>query len=354
MSARYDLAVLAGDGVGPEVTAQALKVLDAAETRFGFTTDRIDYDLGGRRYLATGEVLPDTVIEELDGCDAILLGAIGSPEVPPGVLERGLLLRLRFSFDQYVNLRPVKLLPGVPTPVAGLRPGDCDLVIVRENTEGLYAGAGGVAHSGTPAEVATQESLNTRFGVERVVRDAYTRAQARRGHLTLVHKTNVLTHAGDLWLRTFTEIGERDFPQVERAYVHVDAMCLYLLTTAERFDVVVTDNLFGDIITDLGAAVQGGLGLAASANLNPTRAHPSMFEPVHGSAPDIAGKGWANPVAAVLSLSLCLTHLGEEAAAAAVEEAAAEVLTEMKAMAGPDMGGSTEDLGDRLAELVAG
>ncbi len=353
-STSYDLAILGGDGVGPEVTAQALKALDAAEQRFGFTTTRTDYDLGGRRYLSTGEVLPDSVMAELDMTDAILLGAVGTPDVPPGVLERGLLLKLRFAFDQYVNLRPVKLLPGVPTPIADLTPERCDMVIVRENTEGLYAGAGGSLYRGTANEVATQESLNTRHGVERVVRDAFQRATTRRNHLTLVHKTNVLNHAGDLWMRTFTEVGEADFPQVERDYVHVDAMCLYLVNSPERFDTVVTDNLFGDIITDLGAAVQGGLGLAASGNLNPTGDHPSMFEPVHGSAPDITGKGWANPVASVLSLGLCLATLGETEAAQAVEDAAAQVLTEMTSMAGPDMGGSTDELGDRIATLVAG
>ncbi|HUG83273.1 MAG TPA: 3-isopropylmalate dehydrogenase [Euzebya sp.] len=351
----YELAIVGGDGIGPEVTAQALKVLDAAEARFGFTTSRTAYDLGGRRYLATGEVLPDSVMAELDGTDAILLGAVGTPDVPPGVLERGLLLKLRFAFDQYVNLRPVKLLPGVPTPIAGLTPERCDMVIVRENTEGLYAGAGGSVYRDTPAEIATQESLNTRFGIERVVRDAFERAVQRpRRHLTLVHKTNVLTHAGDLWMRTFTEVGQADYPQVQRDYVHVDAMCLYLVTSPQRFDVVVTDNLFGDIITDLGAAVQGGLGLAASGNLNPSGAHPSMFEPVHGSAPDIAGKGWANPAAAALSLSLCLQHLGQAEAATAVEQAAALVLAEMTDMGGPDMGGTTDSLGDRMAELVAG
>ena len=350
----HHLAIIGGDGVGPEVTAQALKVLDAAEQRFGFSTTRTEYDLGGRRYLASGEVLPDSVMAELDEADAILLGAVGTPEVAPGVLERGLLLKLRFAFDQFVNLRPVKLLPGVPTPIAGLTPDRCDMVIVRENTEGMYVGAGGSLFHGTGAEVATQESLNTRHGVERVIRDAFARAQTRRNHLTLVHKTNVLNFAGDLWMRTFTEVGEADFPDVERDYVHVDAMCLYMVTTPERFDVVVTDNLFGDIVTDLGAAVQGGLGLAASGNLNPTGAHPSMFEPVHGSAPDIAGKGWANPVAAVLSLSMALDHLDHADAARAVEDAAAEVLTTMTAMGGPDMGGSTDELGDRIAAIVAG
>jgi len=349
----HALAIIAGDGIGQEVMDQSLKALDAAERRFGFSTDRRDYDLGGRRYLATGEVLSDETLAELDEVDAILLGAVGTPDVPPGVLERGLLLKVRFAFDQYVNLRPVKLLPGVPTPIAGLTPDRCDMVIVRENTEGMYAGAGGLLFEGMSHEVATQESINTRHGVERVIRDAFTRAQARRGHLTMVHKTNVLNYAGDLWMRVFTEIGEREFPAVERAYVHADAMCLYLVNSPERFDVVVTDNLFGDIITDLGAAVQGGLGLAASGNIDPTGTHPSMFEPVHGSAPDIAGMGWANPVAAVLSLGMCLRQLGEGDAADAVEHAAATLLTELKTMAGPDMGGSTDDLGDRIATLVA-
>ncbi|MEE8599798.1 3-isopropylmalate dehydrogenase [Euzebya tangerina] len=350
----YDLAVMGGDGVGPEVTEQALKVLDVVAERYGFSTSRTSYDLGGRRYLETGEVLPDSVMEEFDQTDAILLGAIGTPDVPPGVLERGLLLKLRFAFDQYVNLRPVKLLPGVPTPVAGLTPERCDMVVVRENTEGMYVGAGGTVYEGTASEVATQESLNTRFGVERVIRDAFERATRRGNHLTLVHKTNVLTHAGGLWMRTFTEVGEADYPQVERDYVHVDAMCLYLVNSPERFDVVVTDNLFGDIITDLGAAVQGGLGLAASGNLNPSGEHPSMFEPVHGSAPDITGKGWANPVAAVLSLAMCLDHLREGEAAATVEAAAAQALTEMEGMAGPEMGGSTAEIGDRIAATAAG
>jgi 3-isopropylmalate dehydrogenase len=347
----YDIAVIGGDGVGPEVVAQALKALTAAADRFGFGLRTTDYDLGGRRWLRTGEVLPDSVLDELRGHDAILLGAVGTPEVPPGVLERGLLLKLRFTFDQYVNLRPVRLFPGVPTPVADLTPDRCDLVIVRENTEGIYAGAGGQLYKDTPAEVATQESLNTRRGVERVVRYAFARAAARRGKLTLCHKTNVLTFAGDLWQRTFDEVAA-SHPQVETDYVHVDAMCLYLLTTPERFDVVVTDNLFGDIITDLGAAVQGGLGLAASGNLNPDGTAPSMFEPVHGSAPDIAGRGWANPVAAVLSAAMLLDHLGERDAAAAVETAAAEALPKLGAMGGQAMGASTAEIGDRIAQVL--
>jgi 3-isopropylmalate dehydrogenase len=347
----YRLATIPGDGVGPEVMAAAVHCLAAGGEKYGFGVSTEEYDLGGDRYLRTGEVLPPAVEEELAGFDAILLGAVGTPAVPPGVLERGLLLKLRFDFDQYINLRPVRLYPGVPTPIAGLTPDDCDLVVVRENTEGLYAGAGGFLRHGTPHEVATQESLNTRMGVERVARYAFEQAQGRGRHLTLCHKTNVLTYAGDLWQRTVDDVAV-DFPGVEVDYVHVDAACLYLVNDPGRFDVIVTDNLFGDIITDLGAAVQGGLGLAASGNLNPTGDHPSMFEPVHGSAPDIAGRGWANPVAAVLSAAMCLDHLGESGAATALERAAASVLPELKAMGGPDMGMSTVEIGARIAERL--
>ena len=347
----HRIAVIPGDGVGIEVTAEALKALKAASDGFGFDIETTEFDLGGARWARTGDVLPHNDLEELRSFDAILLGAVGTPDVPPGVLERGLLLKLRFTFDQYVNLRPVKLFEGVPSPIAGLTPADCDLVVVRENTEGLYVGAGGVHQRGAAAEVATQESINTRTGVERVVRYAFTLAQSRRRHLTLVHKTNVLTYAGDLWQRTVDEVAS-DYPGVETAYQHVDAMCLHLLNNPQWFDVVVTDNLFGDIITDLGAAVQGGLGLAASGNLNPTGSAPSMFEPVHGSAPDIAGKGWANPVAAVLSASMLLDHLGESAAAVAVESAATSVLPDLNAMGGPDMGMSTSEIGDQIAQLI--
>jgi 3-isopropylmalate dehydrogenase len=349
----YRLAVIGGDGVGPEVTDQALKAIRAAGDRFGFEISTEEYDLGGRRFLTTGEVLPASVQEELTRHDAILLGAVGTPDVPPGVLERGLLLKLRFDFDLYVNLRPVKLYPGVPTPIAGLTPDRCDLVVIRENTEGLYVGAGGIARRGTPHEIATQESINTRFGAERACRFAFEQAVDRRRKLTLCHKTNVLTYAADLWQRTVLEVAA-DYPDVAVDYVHVDAACLYLVQSPERFDVIVTDNLFGDIITDLGAAVQGGLGLAASGNLNPDRTFPSMFEPVHGSAPDIAGKGWANPVAAVLSASMCLNHLGELAAGRAVEEAAVSVLPELKTMGGPDMGMSTTEIGDLIATRITG
>jgi 3-isopropylmalate dehydrogenase len=350
--ADLQIALIPGDGVGPEVTAEAIKALRVAATRFGFSVDTITYDLGGRRYLRTGDLLPDPVLAELAEHDAILLGAVGTPEVPPGVLERGLLLRLRFAFDQYVNLRPVRLLPGVESPIGGLTPERCDLVVVRENTEGAYAGAGGVLYKGSLSEVATQESLNTRRGVERVVRFAFSLADRRRRHLTLCHKTNVLTYAGDLWQRTVDLVAD-DHPGVDVDYVHVDAACLYLVNEPERFDVVVTDNLFGDIITDLGAAIQGGLGLAASGNLNPEHTSPSMFEPVHGSAPDIAGTGQANPVAAVLSVALCLEHLGHDKAAAAVEDAVGVVLPQLPAMGGVDMGYSTKEIGDRIAQAIA-
>src|SRR5437588_12303257 len=307
----YKVGVIAGDGIGPEVVAEALKVVDAA----GVKLDLTPYDLSGAHYLRTGEVLPDSVLDELRGLDAIFLGAVGTPEVPPGVLERGLLLKLRFEFDLYVNLRPVRLLPGAPTPLAGKGPDDIDMVVIRENTEGAYAGEGGFLRKGTPNEIATQGSVNTRLGVERCLRYAFELARTRsRKHLTLCHKTNVLTFAGDLWQRAFTELAA-EYPDVGTGYVHVDAACLYMVESPERFDVVVTDNLFGDILTDLGAAVAGGMGLAASGNLNPPRERPSLFEPVHGSAPDIAGTGRANPLAAVLSAGMLARFVGEESAA---------------------------------------
>jgi 3-isopropylmalate dehydrogenase len=350
--ADLQIALIPGDGVGSEVSAEAIKALRVAATRFDFHIDTTTYDLGGQRYLRTGEVLPDPVLAELAEHDAILLGAVGTPEVRPGVLERGLLLRLRSAFDQYVNLRPVRLLPGVESPVANLTPERCDLVVIRENTEGAYVGAGGFLYKDTPREIATQESVNTRHGVERVVRFAFDLAERRDRHLTLCHKTNVLTYAGDLWQRTVDAVAA-DHPDVAVDYVHVDAACLHLVSAPERFDVVVTDNLFGDIITDLGAAIQGGLGLAASGNLNPERTFPSMFEPVHGSAPDIAGTGQANPVAAVLSVALCLEHLGHDKAAAAVEDAVAVILPQLGAMGGVEMGYSTKEIGDRIAQAVA-
>ena len=350
--ATHRIAILGGDGIGPEVVAEGTKVLDRLEQLEGFTTERVEYDLGGRRYLDTGEVLSDATLEELRGFDAIYLGAVGTPDVPPGVIERGLLLKLRFAFDQYVNLRPVKLYPGVTSPIAGLTPDRCDFVVIRENTEGVYAGAGGVLYQGTPAEVATQESVNTRHGVERVLRYAFETARSRAGRLTLVHKTNVLVHAGGLWMRTFEEVGDADYPDVERDYIHVDAACLYFVTEPWRFDVAVTENLFGDIITDLGAAVQGGMGLAASANIDPTRTSPSMFEPVHGSAPDIVGTGRADPIAAVISLGQMLAFLGEDAAAARVDRAVAALLAERSGRVPDGVGYSTTDVGDELLGLV--
>jgi 3-isopropylmalate dehydrogenase len=328
-------------------------VLDRLEALDGFATERAPYDLGGRRYLATGEVLSDETLEELRGFDAILLGAVGTPDVPPGVIERGLLLKLRFAFDQFVNLRPVKLYAGVSSPIAGLTPERCDFVVIRENTEGLYAGAGGSLYKGTPAEVATQESINTRHGVERVLRYAFELASRRGGRLTLAHKTNVLAYAGDLWMRTFEALGTDEFPDIERDYIHVDAACLYFVTAPERFDVVVTENLFGDIITDLGAAIQGGMGLAASGNLDPTRCAPSMFEPVHGSAPDIAGSGRADPVAAVMSLGHLLEFLGEHTSALRIDHAVGAMLAERGDRRPDGVEYSTSDVGDRLAELVA-
>ena len=335
------IAVVAGDGIGPEVVAQARKVLDAVLPGVQAT----EYDLGAARWHRTGEVLPDSVLTELAGHDAILLGAVGDPTVPPGVLERGLLLKLRFAFDQYVNLRPSRLWPGVAGPLGNVKPGEVDLVVVREGTEGLYAGAGGSLHRDTPAEVATEESLNTRHGVERVIRDAFARAGRReRRKVTLVHKTNVLTHAGSLWARTFDAVAA-EHPDIATEYQHVDAAAMFLVTQPQRYDVVVTDNLFGDILTDIAAAVTGGIGLAASGCINPEGAYPSMFEPVHGSAPDIAGQGIADPVAAVLSAALLLEQLGHSESAARVNAAVAAEL----ASRAPGATLRTEEVGDRLA-----
>jgi len=340
------IAVVPGDGIGPEVTAEAVKVLNVA---LGGALRTTEYDLGARLYHRTGELLPASIVAELAGHDAILLGAVGDPSVPPGVLERGLLLRLRFDFDQYVNLRPSRLWPGAVSPLAGVKPGEIDLVVVREGTEGLYAGAGGTLRRGTPTEVATEESLNTRHGVERVIRDAYSRAARRpRRKLTLVHKNNVLVHAGDMWTRVFHEVAT-EHPEVRTEYLHIDAAAMYLVTDPHRFDVVVTDNLFGDILTDIAAAVTGGIGLAASGSVNPDRTYPSMFEPVHGSAPDIAGKGIADPVAAVLSVGLLLDHLGHHEAAQRVSEAVGSELSNRQQ--GPPR---TLEVGDRLAASVAG
>jgi len=339
----YSIAVIAGDGIGQEVIDEAVKVLKAAAKTSEF--ELTPYDLGANRYLSTGEVLPDSVLAELKGHDAILLGAVGDPRVPPGVLERGLLLKLRFALDHYVNLRPVKLYEGVKSPLATDE--QIDMVVVREGTEGLYAGAGGGMHSGTPNELAVEESLNTVFGVRRVIEDSFARAAKRRGHVTMVHKTNVLTHAGGLWKRTFDEVSSQH-ADIKTDYQHVDAAAMFFVTQPQRFDVVVTDNLFGDILTDIGAAIAGGIGLAASGNLNPTRKTPSMFEPVHGSAPDIAGQGKADPTAAILSVSMLLDHLGETGASEAIEAAVAKDLASRGAATR-----TTSEIGDSIAKAVA-
>jgi 3-isopropylmalate dehydrogenase len=326
----HKIAVIGGDGIGPEVTAEALKVMEAA----GVELDTTDFDLGGARFLRDGEILSDDTLAELRDYDAILLGAVGTPDVPPGVIERGLLLKMRFELDLYVNQRPfVGTAPGHDRPH--------DFVVIRENTEGPYVGEGGALRKGTPHEVATQGSVNTRMGVERCIRYAFELAQTReRKHVTLVHKTNVLTFAGDLWERAFNEVAA-EYPDTETAYNHVDAACIYFVQDPHRYDVVVTDNLFGDILTDLGGAVSGGIGLASSANLNPARTGPSMFEPVHGSAPDIAGQNLANPTAAVLSAALMLDFLGETAAADRIRAACDDAGT-----------GSTTSVGDTIAARV--
>jgi 3-isopropylmalate dehydrogenase len=348
MTQTVKLAVIGGDGIGPEVTGEALKVLRAATP--DVTWETTDYDLGARRYHRTGETLPDSVLAEIRAHDAIQLGAIGDPSVPSGVLERGLLLRLRFELDHYVNLRPVRLYPGTVSPLVKGTPETIDMVVVREGTEGPYTGAGGVMRRGTPQELATQESYNTAFGVDRVARYAFAVAQGRpRRKLTLVHKTNVLTFAGDLWQRTVNTVA-RDFPDVTVEYQHVDAASMFFISQPERFDVIVTDNLFGDIITDLGAAIAGGIGLAASGNINPEKVSPSMFEPVHGSAPDIAGQAKADPTAAILSASMLLSHLGLTEAAAKVEQAVTDDLSERQGR----LARSTTEIGDDIAKRVAG
>src|ERR1700739_4436882 len=349
MANSFKLAVVGGDGIGPEVTAEALKVLRAATP--DVTWDTTDYDLGARRYHKTGETLPETVLAEIRAHDAILLGAVGDPAVPSGVLERGLLLRLRFELDHYVNLRPVRLYPGVASPLAKGSPETIDMVVVREGTEGPYTGAGGFMRRGTPEELATQESYNTRYGVERVARYAFEQAMARpRKKLTLVHKTNVLTYAGDLGQRAVDSLA-KEYPEVSVDYQHVDAASMFFVTQPERFDVIVTDNLFGDILTDLGAAVAGGIGLAASGNINPTGAAPSMFEPVHGSAPDIAGQSKADPTAAILSAGMLCTHLGLSTAAAKIEQAVSD---DVLARAGGPTARTTVEIGDDIAKRVAG
>jgi 3-isopropylmalate dehydrogenase len=342
------LAVIGGDGVGPEVVAEAIKVLRALGT---LAIEPTSYDLGSRRWMRTGEVLPDPVLAELAQHDAILLGAVGDPGVPSGLLERGLLLRLRFEFDQYVNLRPVRLYPGVASALANVRPESVDMLVVREGTEGPYIEAGGIMRKGTPAEVATQESFNTAFGVGRVARYALRQAAERPRHkLTLVHKSNVLAYAGDLWRRIVTEVAA-EFPDVTIDYCHMDAAAVYFLTQPERFDVILTDNMFGDILTSIGAAVAGGVGLAAGASINPDRTAPSTFEPVHGSAPDIAGTQKADPTATILSAAMLCEHLGLSAEAARIEQAVSDDLLERQGAWSPR---ATPEIGDDIAERVAG
>jgi len=342
----FNLATIPGDGIGPEVVTQGLRVLDAVSQKYDLEFKKTNYELGAAYWHKTKETLPDSVMVELAKADVILLGAVGDPTVPSGVLERGLLLKLRFAFEHYINLRPAKLFPGVTSPITNNK--GIDFVVVREGTEGLYVGAGSIKDEGTNKELAIEESINTYKGVERVIRDAFNRAMIRpRKKLTLVHKNNVLTRAGGLWTRVFNEVA-KDFPDVTTDYLHVDAASMFFVTNPERFDVVVTDNLFGDIITDIAAAICGGIGLAASGNINPTGAFPSMFEPVHGSAPDIAGKNLADPTATVLSIAMMLNHLGQTQAATDVESAVAKDLA-----ARGDKKRSTSEIGDALVKGVS-
>jgi len=367
----FKIGVIAGDGVGPEVVQEGVDTLKLVAERLGFGVDFIPFDLGGERYLRTGEVLPDAEREDLRQCDAVLLGAVGTPKVPPGVLERGLLLDLRFSFRQCINLRPIKLYPGVDTPIKGATPATIDMVVVRENNEDLYVGAGGFTYKGMPEEVAIQTSINTRVGVDRVLRYAFElarkrgasrvfaglteaeKAAAKIGRVTLVAKTNVLTFAHDLWQRAYNEMAEL-FPDIATDYNHVDACCMHMIRVPERYDVIVTTNMFGDIITDLGAVLQGGLGVAGSGNINPDKTFPSMFEPVHGSAPDIAGKGIANPIATCLTIGMMLDHLGQPKGAEMVRQGVAKVLAEGRVKT-PDLGGtdSTRAVGEAVRKAIA-
>jgi 3-isopropylmalate dehydrogenase len=349
----YKVAVIPGDGTGPEVVNEGLKVLESVSEAAGLSLEFIHYDLGGERYLRTGEILPESVLTELRMADAIYLGAIGHPDVKPGILEKGLLLRLRFELDQYINLRPVRLYPGIDCPLKGKGPEDIDFVVVRENTEGMYAGAGGILRKGTPDEVATQESINTRKGVERCLRYAfeYTRKRGKNKKLTLCGKTNVLTYAFDLWERAFNEVGASDYPDITLDYVHVDAAVMWMVKNPEWFDVIVTDNLFGDIITDLGAMLQGGMGIAAGGNINPGGV--SMFEPIGGSAPKYTGKNVVNPLAAIVAASMLLDNLGEKAAAYRIENAVMTVCEKhLKSLAAGQMGQGTREVGDLVAKYI--
>ncbi|PXF57112.1 MAG: 3-isopropylmalate dehydrogenase [Deltaproteobacteria bacterium] len=348
----HKIAVIPGDGTGPEVITEGIKVLNAASDRFGFELDFTWYDYGGERYLQTGEVLPEGAVEDLKQYKAIYLGAIGHPDVKPGILEKGILLALRFALDQYINLRPVILYPGVDTPLKDKGPEDIDFVVVRENTEGLYAGAGGALKKGTPDEVAVQESINTRKGVERCIRFAfeYCKRRNQKKKLTLCGKTNVLTYAFDLWERTFYDVAG-EYPDIATDYAHVDATCMWMVKNPEWFDVIVTDNMFGDIITDLGAMIQGGMGIAAGGNLNPEGV--SMFEPIGGSAPKYIGKNVINPLAAICAGQMMLDYLGEIEATKAIEEAVKKVVSQdMKSLSAGRMGYSTTEVGDLVAEKL--
>ncbi len=348
----YKIAVIPGDGTGPEQVREGLKVLEAVSEKFKINFETVTYDLGGERYLRSGETLPDSVIEELKGFNAMYLGAIGHPDVKPGILEKGILLKLRFELDQYINLRPVKLYPGVETPIKDKGPEDIDFIVVRENTEGLYAGAGGFLKKGTPDEVAIQESINTRKGVERCLRFAFDYCEKRKYKktVTLCGKTNVLTYAFDLWERAFSEVA-LEYPNIKTEYAHVDAICMWMVKNPEWFDVIVTDNMFGDIITDLGAMVQGGMGIAAGGNINPEGV--SMFEPIGGSAPKYAGKNIINPLAAINALSMMLETLGEYRAAKEIEQSVVQVcVNNLKSLSAGAMGHTTSEVGDLVIKYL--
>ncbi len=351
----YDIAVLGGDGTGPEVVREGIKVLKAVADKYNFSLNFSDFDFGGDRYLRTGEVLPNNASDELRKFDAIFLGAIGHPDVQPGILEKGILLRLRFELDQYINLRPVKLFPGVETPIKDKGPEDIDFVVIRENTQDAYCGMGGAMHVGTPQEVATQTAVYTRFGVDRALKYAfeYTRKRNKRKQLTLCGKTNVLTYIYGLWERAFHEMGDRDYADIKRDYAHVDATTMWFVKNPEWFDVIVTGNLFGDIITDLGAMIQGGMGIAAGGNINPDPGGVSMFEPIGGSAPKYTGKNVINPLAAIGAAQLMLETLGQEEAAKAIENAIMEVTAnKLKSLAAGRMGFTTSEVGDMVASLA--
>ncbi len=348
----YRIGVIPGDGTGPEVIREGLKVLRAVAEKVGFEFETINYDLGGERYLKTGETLPNQILEEMKKLDSIYLGAIGHPNVKPGILEREILLKIRFKLDQYINLRPVKLYPGVDCPLKDKKPEDIDFVVVRENTEGLYVGVGGFLKKGTPDEIAIQESVNTRRGVERCIRFAfdYCRRRNKKKKLTLCGKTNVLTYAHDLWERTFNEVA-KEYPDIETDYAHVDAICMWMVKNPERFDVIVTDNMFGDIITDLGAIIQGGMGIAAGANINPDGT--SMFEPIGGSAPKYTGKNVINPLAAISAAQMMLEFLGEAEAAKQIESAIIKITSEkLKSLQAGEMGYSTSEVGDMIVNYI--